>query len=356
MITTLSVATGVVRSRVIWSVVATLLLMSEPGRTTQNTASTLPGRLEAYLTKTVKVTPDQRQRLLKGEPLVTLLPGDDTKEVGVLGAIWINASIHSYVAGVTDIENFEKGGGFKVTKRISTPPRLEDFARLSLPDDDLLDLRSCQVGDCDLKLGEEALRRFRALNWNAPEAKASANAVMQRLAVEYVTNYLAGGNARLAVYRDASRPTFVADEFRGMIDGMPELTTYMPDVRSYRLNYPKATLPGGTSFVYWQETEFGLKPTLRISHLTIRETPQNALVVSKMLYASHYFWTGVELRVLVPDPSRGAGFWFLAVSRSRSDGLSGFTGMFIRSRARSEVENGARTGLQVTKKLLEASR
>ena len=138
------------RSRVIWSVVAILLLMWEPGRTTQNTASTLPGRLEAYLTKTVKVTPDQRQRLLKGEPLVTLLPGDDTKEVGVLGAIWINASIHSYVAGVKDIENFEKGGGFKVTKRISTPPRLEDFALLSLPDDDLHDLRSCQVGDCEL--------------------------------------------------------------------------------------------------------------------------------------------------------------------------------------------------------------
>ena len=104
----------------------------------------------------------------------------------------INASFHSYVAGVKDIENFEKGGGFKVTKRISTPPRLEDFALLSLPDDDLQDLRYCQVGDCELKLGEEALRRFRALNWNAPDAKASANAVMQRLAVEYVTNYLAG--------------------------------------------------------------------------------------------------------------------------------------------------------------------
>ena len=65
--------------------------------------------------------------------------------------------------------------------------------------------------------------------------------------------------------------------------------------------------------MYWQETEFGLKPTLRISHLTIRESPQDALVVSKMPYASHYFWTGVELRVLVPDPSRA-----LASGSSRS--------------------------------------
>jgi len=88
--------------------------------------------------------------------------------------------------------------------------------------------------------------------------------------------------------------------------------------------------------LYWQETEFGLKPTIRISHLTIRENPEDTVVTSKMLYASHYFWTGLELRVLMPDPSRGPGFWFVTVKRSRSDGLSGFTGMFVRRRVRSE--------------------
>ena len=56
-----------------------------------------------------------------------------------------------------------------------------------------------------------------------------------------------------------------------------------------------------------------------------------------MIYASHYFLTGLELRVLMPDPTRGAGFWFVTVNRSRADGLSGFTGMFVRRRVRSEV-------------------
>ena len=36
-----------------------------------------------------------------------------------------------------------------------------------------------------------------------------------------------------------------------------------------------------------------------------------------MLYASHYFWTGLEVRALMPDPARGTGFRFLTVSRSR---------------------------------------
>jgi hypothetical protein len=72
-----------------------------------------------------------------------------------------------------------------------------------------------------------------------------------------------------------------------------------------------------------------------------------------MLYASHYFWTGLELRVLVPDPSRGPGFWFVAINRSRSDGLGGFVGRFVRSRARSGALEGTLALLQTTKRRLE---
>ena len=43
------------------------------------------------------------------------------------------------------------------TKKVSEPARIEDFAELMLPDDDVQDLRSCQVGDCELKLSAEAL-------------------------------------------------------------------------------------------------------------------------------------------------------------------------------------------------------
>ena len=138
-----------------------------------------------------------------------------------------------------------------------------------------------------------------------------------------------------------------------MVDQMPELTSYMPNLRRYLLEYPKESVPDAISFLYWQETEFGLRPTIRISHLTIREGPDETVVASKMLYASHYFWTGLELRALLPDPSRGPGFWFVTVNRSRSDGLSGFTGFFVRRRVRSEVQKGALAGLRATKKMLE---
>jgi hypothetical protein len=343
-----------VRTAGVWLVCLALLPAAVTG-SAQRTA--LPAKLETYLATAGKISGDQRRLLLSGQPLSKLLDADASREVAVLGAIWIKAPIRRYVDAINDIETFERGGGFKLTRKISSPPRPGDFAELRLPREDLDDLRTCRVGDCDVKLGEQALLRFRnEIDWRAPNADQAANALMQRLAFEYVTRYLQGGNDQLAVYRDNSRPTFVAREFQAMVEGMPELTTQMPDLRRYLLYYPAVSLANATSFLYWQETEFGLKPTIRISHLTIRGRPEDTVVASKMLYATHYFWTGLEVRALVPDPARGAGFWFVTESRSRSDGLSGFTGMFVRRRVRSEVQEGTLAALKMTKERLERLR
>ena len=272
----------------------------------------------------------------------------------MFGGIWINAPIPRYVEALKGIENFERGKGFRVTKRISAVPTIEDFAAMRLPANDVESLRTCRVGDCEVKLSADGLRRFQTeIDWRAPNRHDAANAILRQLALEYVTRYLEGGDERLAVYRDSSRPTFVAKEFRLMVDQMPELTTFMPNLREYLLGFPQVRPPDVTSFLYWQDVQFGLKPTLRISHLSIRQGPEDTVVASKMLYASHYFWTALELRALVPDPSRGQGFWFFTVSRSRSDGLSGFVGRLVRGRVRNGARDGALAALAATKSKLE---
>ena len=139
--------------------------------------------------------------------------------MAIFGAVWVNAPIARYVAAVKDIESFEKGDNFLVTKRISNPPRLEDFDKLTLPPDDISDLKTCKVGDCELKLGEAALTRIqKETDWSKPTATADVERAIRKLALEYVTGYLEGGNSRLAQYRDAERPTFVAQEFAAMVN------------------------------------------------------------------------------------------------------------------------------------------
>jgi hypothetical protein len=325
-----------------------------PVPSSQESTASFPPRFENYLATNVRPSTAERRRLLSGAPITHLLGGDATKEVSVFGAVWIGVPMGRYIDAVKNIETYEKGRGFHVTRRISSPPRIEDFADLHLPAGDIADLRDCREGDCALKLGTEALATFqREVDWDSPNAQAAADAIMRRVLHEYVVGYLAGGHDRLAVYRDRERPTFVAEELRRMINEAPALAPDMPVLRRYLLDYPRTTLPNATSFLYWQDTRFGLKPTMRVSHFVIRERPEDTLIAAKMLYASHYFWTALELRLLLPDPARGQGFWLITINRSRLDGLSGFTGFFVRRRVRSEVQQATLALLQSTKRRLE---
>ena len=337
-------------SRPLAAGLACLLLASFTGHAAP---AAFPPELDAYLTRYVKLEPAERARLLAGDPVSKLLDSDPSKEVAVFGAVWIDAPVARYLAAVKDIERFESGEAFRVTKKVSTPPRLDDFARLTIPDDDADDLKACTVSECQLKLSADGIERVRReIDWTRPDAHERLNRLAREFALHYVEGYLEGGNERLAVYRDSARPTFVAKEFASMIDQAP-LGGFLPQVRRYLLEFPKATLPNSESFIYWQEANFGLKPTIRINHVVVAEDPSGAIVASKMLYASHYFWTALELRVLVRDPARGKGFWFVTEGRSRSDGLSGFVGRFVRGKARGEAEKGTVSVLKLTRNNLE---
>ena len=87
--------------------------------------------------------------------------------------------------------------------------------------------------------------------------------------------------------------------------------------------------------------------------MAIDEDKEATVVASKQLYSTHYFWTALELRALIPDPARGAGFWFVNVNRSRSDGLSGFVGSLIRGRVRDSARKGLESALTAAKKTLD---
>lgn len=314
-----------------------------------------PPALDAFLADPVRASDADRDALSAGEPLVTLLDADPDKEVAVFGAVWVNAAPSKYVAAVNDIERFERGGAVHLTKRISDPPQPADFDAMSITDEDFRDVKDCVVGNCALKVGEDGLREFRSvIDWRKPTARADANGIIRRLALAYVNGYRQGGNEKLAVYRDKDRPTFVAEEFRSMTDRLPRLGADMPDLKAYLLGYPEATLPNSTEFMYWQEAEFGLKPIVRLNHLVIQKRADRTVVASKMLYASHYFWTALEIRVLLPDSARGNGFWFVMVNRGMSDGLSGFTGKIVRGRVRTGLQKSIRAVLVSTKSKLES--
>lgn len=336
------------------AVAVLLVALTASSAAEPETGASLP--LDTYLADLVRLQPHERRRLLGGAPITRLLPTEQGKDIAILGAVWIAAPVHRYVDAVNDIERLKSGSGFRVVKRISDPPALSDFLHFRLPDEDFEALRRCRVGDCDVKLDERVLRQLRTgVNWRASDARATTDALIRQLALGYVNGYLDGGYERLPVYRDQARPVSVGVELRDMVGRMPTLNA-VADLRRFLLDFPSAPAPHIKSFVYWQKTEFGLKPTISIHHVAIREAPDTTVVATKMLYASHYFWTGIELRTLLPDSARGTGFWFVTVTLSRSDGLGGFTGRLIRRRVASAGRKALLAELRSTKRMMEVGR
>ena len=312
----------------------------------------MPDKLAAF-SDLVHLMPAELQALKAGQPISKPLQSDD-REIKLLGAVWINAPVSKYVQALNHIERLEQGDGFQITRRISDPPRLEDFAALQVPDNDVQELKKCRPGKCDVKLDEYAINQIQnGVDWAKPTATEDVNALVRRLALRYVTAYQQGGNKELGINRDKSRPTDVAKEFEEMINGMPLLARREPALRQYLLDYPNATIPNSTSFFYWQQVNFGLKPVIRMNHVVTTVNAERVLIASKQIYASHYFWTALEIRDLIPDPSRGNGFWFVDVSSGRAGTLASFKGKMIRGRVQKEALKGLAAGMERTKSLLE---
>ena len=119
-------------------------------------------------------------------------------------------------------------------------------------------------------------------------------------------------------YRDKKRPTYLAKEFKGMLENSSFLYEYFPEFHDYLLDYPKAELPGGTDFFYWSMNEFGLKPLFRMNHVVIYPLGEGhnagVAIASKMLYASHYFHIALEQPTATTSATATTSNFFMIAS------------------------------------------
>lgn len=303
-------------------------------------------------------TPEELGLVDGGGVVVKSLPTDVENEVAILGVARVRATTEFFLRMYRDIERFETGWG--VTKKLSAPPRIEDFTALRIPEEDFQALRDCKVGDCELKLGEPALEHLRSeVDWNDPAASEKVHEFIRARALEYSLGYIEGGNDTLGVYRDGKKPTAVADEFRGLLESSPYVMSYRPELHRYLMDYPGASLPGASDFLYWSLVDFGGKPTFRLNHVVIYslagEGPNESVVIaSKQLYFSHYFHTGLELTTLVKDRERpDDGFYLVSLNRYRTDLPGGLFGKMVRKTAEDGARGGTERYLTATKGAIE---
>ena len=324
------------------------------------TGEALPARadlLGQLLVRQLSLTDAEVAAVRGGEPVVVPLEASVPSEIAIGAAVRIDAPASRLVAVVRDIERLEQGGGFLATRKFSSPPVEADMAAFRLPDVDIASLPTCRPGRCDVKLGKAALQAVAAIDWDAASATDQANQLMRKMVVEYIRRYRTGGNASLAVYEDGGRPVSIAGEFADMVRRSSGLSA-MPEVSAYLLQYPRARPAGARDFFYWSLAQFGLKPLLRLNHVVIHPArPGSGLqyaITTKQLYASHYFNTALEVRMLVDDAERPGRAHYLVVHNvARSDGFDGFLGAVVKGKARAGALNGLRNAVVAMKRLAE---
>jgi hypothetical protein len=254
-----------------------------------------------------------------------------------------------------DIVQFEAGTGVLQIGRFSEPPRAEDLASLTLEPDDLEDIQDCRPGDCGIKLSDTAMAAFQGVDWDRRDAREEATKLARRMIVEFLESYRSGGNQALGVRHDKKAPLLVARQFEEMMVD-PDLPVLFPELLRFLLDYPAASLPRSEQFFYWSKVDFGLKPVIRLNHVAIYR-PEGETVkyvmASKMLYTTHYFNTGVELKFLARNPGDAGSYYLVVANRSRSDGLTGFTGAMLSGKIRGKARDGLESYLRSVKARME---
>jgi len=340
-------------------IASSLVAIAATAPRAQQTSSTAV--LDQFLAKELLAKPADIAGIHEGRPYVTPLSSAVTREIIVAGVVKIAAPAEQTVAAIRDIEKFEGGAGFLQTKKLSEPPTLNDFATYQVDVDDLESLRSCKPGACDVKLTQSAFPLLQAINWSAPDVRNQVSALARKIALDYVLAYRRGGNAELAVYADAERPTFVEKEFEEMVQRASHLPSRLPQLMQFLLEYPKvANRAAFEDFTYWSVSDFGLKPVFRLNHVVIHRVPQPApvrfAIATKQLYANHYFHTALEVRALIDAAPDAKAHYLVVLNMGRSDGLTGLFGGIVKSKAQAGARDGMVKALTATRDAVEKRR
>lgn len=297
--------------------------------------------------------PGDLQRLRAGEAVVTLLPSESASDLFVAGAVHIRGNPRDYVQWASNIENLRQSSQYRAVGYIGEPAKPEDFNGMALSDSELKELLRCKPGSCNYQLPASTIAAFRESIADSPsQSKTAALQKLRELAALRVNQYRQSGNSALGTYVDKKLSVDVREQFADLTTRVNGLSKFMPSLNRHLLEYPEYQIPGAQNLFYWEDVEFGLKPTFRINHLTSYGDDEIHVVAIKQLYASHYFQVALDLSVCVP--AKEGGFYLINWRGSRQDGLSGLTGSILRKVVAGKIRSGQSSALLAAKRTLEA--
>jgi hypothetical protein len=289
----------------------------------------------AFFQPTVSLGAADLAILTRGAPLVRVLPatGHDVAAFTAIG-VGSTVTVERAAAWMRRVELLRENRYVIASQRLSSPPRLSDFDRLVLDDEDLEDIRRCVPGRCGVKLSAPDIGTLTKVaatggsNWK-PLLQHAFREMLLRRAVTFA----AGGRAALDDIVDKRRPSSPASAFASLVEQTTFLNERMPDLAARLVRCANAPHAGSESFMYWSNERLGGRPVITITHVTLMagyDGSRPLMMVGAQVYASHYLDASLTVTAYLQDGPGSPGY-FVYLHRSSVDLLGGFWGGFARS-------------------------
>jgi hypothetical protein len=284
----------------------------------------------------------QRGRLVK-HSIDTNTPG----EIAVAGGVRVHAPKARLLERVRDITRFKRGPEILQIGRFSSTPSAEDLTGLTV-DKDTFDPGSCRVGDCNVRLSADLIRRFqRDVDARAPDAQARASAWFKEMLLENMRAYTSGSGSRMTQFDDDDTPIRPVDEFDGLLNNAAAIRALVPGLPDHLTRYPNGRIDGAEDFFYWAKEKLAVGPFVTITHMTIVCPSEHTCVITgKDVYSSRYVDASLALTIATDAAGTADAFYLVYANRSRANALKGhFSALrrgIVERRARASLETNLR--------------
>ena len=318
--------------------------------------SDLQPQLRAVLVRDLKFSPDDLADLENGKVVRHSLPTTAPGEVAAVGGVRIWASKDRFAAAYRDIVQFKKNASVLEIGRFGQPPQLSDLNGLTITRDDF-DLRNCRVGDCDIRLPSDIIRRIASeTDWQRPGADQRAALLFKHILLENVRSYVSGGPGRITEYDDDKEPIRPVDDFLGLLKSSSYVDAMLPGLSAHLAGYPGERLPGAEDFLYWSKEKFGIAPFISVTHVTLVTTnPREYIATTRDVYSSRYFDASLALVVASDSVTDPRSFYLFYANRSRASALRGAFSRLRRSVVERRVRGSLEENLRAIKVRLESA-
>ncbi len=287
-------------------------------------------RFRETLTTEAGFAEEDFRNLLSGTPVVKLIEPKHRNEIAVVGVIRLQSggpfTLGLFRESLTQKKNKSMSSG----ALFSNPPKIADVDALELEDRDYRELAKCKIQDCDLNLSAADIGRLReALSGLDELARREASSkFVKELLVRYVADYLKRGDNSLSPYLNKRNEFDLYASLNSMIEESILIGDVSPALAAYVRDFPKSKPDGSESEIRWSQIEFGLNPTIVLTH-TIAYSQQSErsaqhIVVNKQFYGTRYFDASLSIAFLLAVAEEdGINYYVVFTERTTTDAIDG---------------------------------